>query len=502
MTLISTNQDQTHQYAFSAVAQTSLIGGIRWVVSLILLTCSALSLAATEADLPDLGNSSGSITPSQEQALGNAWLRSLRGQVPMYEDPLVGQYIQDLVFKLAPFSQLTDRNLSTIVIDSSALNAFAVPGGIIGINGGLFLYAQTEQEFASVIAHELGHLSQRHFARRLEESKAHTALSMAGILASVILAATAGSDAGLAALASTQALSIQEQLSYSRLNEQEADRVGMETLAAAGMEVRSMPSMFERMLKSSRYNSQVPEYLRTHPLTESRIADTANRAANYPPGHYSEDIDYYFVQSRAISHYANNGEEALQLFRNRAKDNQGVLRKAALYGTVLAAIKVNRPLEASDSMEQLLSTDANRISIVLLYADWLASRNEVPDAIMELERHLQRSPGNYPLSRALAALYSKTGKFEKSEEILQRLSQRYSSEPDLWYNLAEVHGQAGSIVELHQARAEYFYLKGDIGRATQQLRQALSKAEGNYQQTLIIKNRMKEFNAAGEGFKF
>jgi len=420
----------------------------------------------------------------------------------MYEDPLVGQYIRDLIFKLAPNSQLMDRNLTTITIDSSALNAFAVPGGIIGINGGLFLYAQTEQEFASVIAHELGHLSQRHFARKLEESKAHTALNMAGILASVILAATAGSDAGLAAMASTQALSIQKQLSYSRLNEQEADRVGMETLAATGMDVNAMPSMFKRMLQSSRYNSQAPEYLRTHPLTESRIADTANRAANYPPGHYQEDIDYYLVQARVLSHYAENGEEALQLFKNKARDKQGALHKAALYGTVMAAIKVNRPLDASDTMKQLMASDANRISIILLYTEWLAACNEMKTAIAELERHLQRNPGNYPLSRALASILAKTGEYAKAEEILERLSLHYSNEPDLWYNLAETHGQAGSIVKLHQARAEYFYLKGNIDRATQQLRQALTKAEGNYRKTLIIKNRLKEINAADEGFKF
>ncbi|OZG72211.1 hypothetical protein BTA51_17295 [Hahella sp. CCB-MM4] len=460
------------------------------------------SFAAGQSDLPDLGNSSGSITPSQEQALGQAWLRSLRGQVEMLEDPLTIQYVKDLIFKLAPNSQLSDKKLTTIVVDSSALNAFAVPGGVIGINGGLFLHAQTEQEFASVVAHELAHLSQRHFARRLEESKSYTALNMAGILASVILAAAAGSDAGIAALASSQALSLQEQLSYSRQNEQEADRIGMETLVNTGMDPDSMPSMFERMLKSSRYSSQVPEYLRTHPLTESRVADTANRAASYPPGHYQEDVDYYYVQSRVLTHYAKNTEEALQVFKGRISDSSGLERKAALYGAVLASIKVNRPEESKNALDQLLATDANRISVVVLNADWLAATNQLDSAIDLLKRHLERNPDNYPISRSLANLYSQQGEYAKAEDILRRLSTYYGNEPDLWYQLAETHGQAGSIAELHQARAEYFYLKGDIGRATQQLRQALTKAKGNYQQTLIIKNRLKEISAAGEGFKF
>ncbi|WP_020408091.1 M48 family metalloprotease [Hahella ganghwensis] len=484
------------------ISKISLRSLNRAIIFSLGLTLAHPAHSANEDGLPDLGNSSGSITPSQEQALGQAWLRSLRGQVQMLEDPLTIQYVKDLIFKLAPNSQLTDRSLTTIVVDSSALNAFAVPGGVIGVNGGLFLHAQTEQEFAGVLAHELAHLSQRHFARRLEESKSYTALNMAGILASVILAAAGGTDAGIAALASSQALSLQEQLSYSRQNEQEADRIGMETLINTGMDAQAMPAMFERMLKNSRYSSQVPEYLRTHPLTESRVADTANRAASSPPGNYQEDVDYYFVQSRILTHYAKNAEEALQVFNGRISNNTGIKRKAALYGAVLATIKVNRPKESKNALTQLLNTDANRISVVLLHADWLTATDQQDAAINLLKRHLERNPDNYPLSRALANLYNKQERYTKAEEILRRLTTHYGSEPDLWYQMAETHGLAGSIAELHQARAEYFYLKGDIGRATQQLRQALKKAEGNYQQTLIIKNRLKEVSAAGEGYKF
>src|SRR5690606_38761124 len=147
----------------------------------------------------------------------------------------------------------------------------AVPGGIIGVNGGLFLHAQSEAQFASVIAHELAHLSQRHFARRLERNQRNQPLAMAGLLASIIVAAAAGSDAGMAAIATTQAYNIQQQLNYSRENEQEADRIGLATLAASGIDPRAMPEMFEAMLRSNRFGQYVPEYLRTQDRKSTRL---------------------------------------------------------------------------------------------------------------------------------------------------------------------------------------------------------------------------------------
>ncbi|WLQ14939.1 M48 family metalloprotease [Hahella aquimaris] len=475
----------------------------KYLFPLLLSLTLPPAIHADESTLPELGDSSGAIiTPAQEQALGQAWLRSLRSQLPTYADPLLTVYVRDLIYKLAPNSELQDHNLTTVVVDSNILNAFAVPGGVIGVNAGLFLYAQSEQEMAGVLAHEIAHLSQRHFARRLEESKMHTALNMAGILASVIIAATAGSDAGVAALASTQAYSIQEQLSYSRQNEQEADRLGLETLAASGMEPRAMSSMFEKMLRNNRYAQQFPEYLRTHPLTESRVSDTAARAANYPSGAYKEDPDYYIMQSRVLLHYAKNAEDAFNLFKAQSTGGTGNSRLAALYGQVISASKVERPQDAKEAMEQLLKIDGNRISIVVAYADWLAASKRNDEAIQLLNKHLQRNPSNYPLSMDLARLLNQRGDHKEAERLLRGLTSSYGAEPSLWYELAETHGLAGSIAELHQARAEYFYLTGNISKATQQLRQALSKSEGNYQRMAVIQKRMKDFAEAGKEFKF
>src|SRR5690606_25881880 len=171
-----------------------------------------------------------------------------------------------------------------VLLDSNQLNAFAAPGGIIGVNGGLFLHAQTEAEYASVLAHELAHLSQRHFARGLEAQQRMALPLMAALLAGVVAAAAGAGDAGMAAILSAQAAAMQEQRRFSRQNEQEADRIGLINLERAGYDPNAMPRMFERLMRQYRFDRKPPEFLLTHPVSESRVADTRNRAEQMPAG--------------------------------------------------------------------------------------------------------------------------------------------------------------------------------------------------------------------------
>jgi len=462
-------------------------------------TSPAVSLAA---ELPALGDGSSVITPSQEKALGQSWVRRLRSQVALIGDPVVVEYLDDLIYRLLPNSELTDTQLIITVIDSPELNAFAVPGGIIGVNAGMFLYADNEQELASVLAHELAHLSQRHFARRLEESSKQMALNMAGILASVILAATAGSDAGVAALASSQALSLQQQLSYSRLNEQEADRIGIQTLAASGMNAQAMVAMFERMLKSQRFNRAVPEYLRTHPLTESRISDMASRSAAFPGIPYAENQDFYFVQSRIQVHYSANLEDSVTRFRDAQRHSRSTVRDGARYGEVLALVRGQRATEAENTLHALLEDHPTSIMVNLLKVEWLLAQQRVDDALRLLEHNLLLNPANYAITRAHATALTLKREPARALAQLKRLTATHPNEIDLWYELAEVAGQANAIVDLHRARAEYFFLKADKNAAMQQLEQALAKSEGNYQQSILIRNRMREMEGSGDTFTF
>lgn len=454
------------------------------------------------SELPALGDGSSAISPSQEKELGRAWLRQLRGQVPLISDPAISDYLEDLLYRLVPNSELLDSDLIVTVIDSPELNAFAVPGGVIGVNAGMFLYADTEQELAGVLSHELAHLSQRHYARRLEESNKQLALNLAGLLASIVIGATAGTDAGVAAMASAQALSIHQQLSYSRQNEQEADRLGIQTLNASGMNASAMASMFSRMMRNERFNRAVPEYFRTHPLTESRVSDMGARSSSYPARLYEENQDFYFIQARAKTLYATSPKDALAHFKALAQSTRRELQLEALYGEVMALIQANRPSEAENALEALLGAMPNAIMPNLLKLDWLMAQRRTDEALKLVQQQLSLNPGNYPLTRAQAHILTERMDYAGAYSLLKRLSLTHTDDAGLWYDLAEAAGQANAIVELHRARAEYFFMRADTVSALKQLEQALTKSKDNYQQSVLIRKRMQEIEGSTQAFTF
>ncbi|MEZ7984587.1 MAG: M48 family metalloprotease, partial [Pseudomonadales bacterium] len=259
------------------------------------------SLANNTAEpLPELGDSAaGLMAPAQEQALGQAWLRSFRASVPPESDPLVFEYIENLLFKLTSYSDIEDKNLDLVIVSNPTINAFAVPGGVIGVNTGLLLYAESEAQLASVLSHELAHLSQRHFARSVEASQRTNFTTLAGLLAGIVLAAASEGDAASAAIMASQAAALDSRLRYSRLHEKEADRLGMKTLVDAGYPAESAALMFKQMLNASRlYGNRVPEFLLTHPVTESRIADASNRARQLPTISAVPSLDYLLIKAR------------------------------------------------------------------------------------------------------------------------------------------------------------------------------------------------------------
>ncbi|UZE97606.1 M48 family metalloprotease [Alkalimarinus alittae] len=472
------------------------------------LACTHASVShATSNELPTLGDStSGFISLQQEKILGSSWLRSLRRQVKTFHDPLTYSYLTSLVFRLAPNSELTQRDLNLVIVDSSAMNAFAVPGGVMGINAGLFIHSGSEQEFASVIAHEIAHLSQRHYARSLERQQKTTPLALAGLLASVIIAATTGSDAGIAALASTQALAIQSQLSYSRQNEQEADRIGIQTLFDSNMDPKAMPTMFERMLREARlYGNRPPEYLSTHPVTESRVSDSRNRAEQYPVKAYTEDLEFHLIRSRVLLHYSESGDAAVRHFESAIDQGNTFNKVASQYGLAIALNKTGKPDEALVAITPLLEQYPNRIIFIVGKATFMAKNGQLNESIELLRKHLSRNPGNYAISWALSKQIATRGQINdliEAESLLTRIARSHPNEPKVWYTLAEVNGEVGNIVQLHQSRAEFFYLIGEIDDALLQLQQALKKSQGNTQVTAIIQQRIDDLYKAKKGINF
>ena len=458
-----------------------------------LLTLACLLASPSFADdLPSLGDASSAIvSPQQEYQLGRAWLGMLRGQVSQLSDPQLKDFVETTVYRLAETSQVQNPRLEFILIDSRELNAFAAPGGIVGVNGGLFLNAQNEAEYAAVLAHELAHLSQRHFARGIEAQQRMQIPVLAAMLAGIVMAAAGAGDAGIATIASTQAASIQEQTRFSRANEQEADRIGIINLQKAGYDPRAMPNMFERLMRQYRFDAKPPEFLLDHPVTESRIADTRNRAEQEKPGGKEDSLQYQLMRARVALYYEESTGLAAKRFR--ALLNENPKSDYARYGLAIAQIKGSQINDARETLKPLLVKDPNNITYNLAQVEIDVANSKMVDAQQRLDRMKVQFPDNYPLNQAGVDLLIKQNKPAQAEKGLDQLLKSRPSDPDIWSQVADVRGLAGNMIGSNQARAEYFALTGDYRQAQQQLEIAKRRANNNFQLASRIDARQKEF---------
>lgn len=431
-------------------------------------------LATAQPQLPSLGDRiSGQVTLDEEHRLGREFLRSIRRSTPTISDPLLNTYLENLTYRLASRSELQDHRLAFVIIDSQALNAFAAPGGIIGVNTGLFLYAETEGEFASVLAHEIAHVSQRHFARSVEEAEQSRLPQLGALLASVVIMA-ADAEAGQAALMASQGRAIENQLRFSRSHEQEADRIGIQTLFDAGYDPNTMASLFQRLAAQNRYGTRPPEFLLSHPVTESRIADSRGRAARYPERGYVESLEYLLMRARVRTHYAENKKSIIAEYeRLLAQSTNEIERDGFQYGLAMAYWEDQDYAASARALAPLLAKDPNRISYVVTQTEIFTAQNEPQMAIEFLRRHLTINPGNHPLNMAYADALIKSRNYADAVLVLEQQTTERPEDHALWYLIAETQGQAGDISKVHQARAEYFILTGDFRRAREQLQYAL-----------------------------
>lgn len=474
-----------------------MLGRSRFAITFTLLCAAASPFISAaprnaEVNLPELGEVSAShYSSQQEYELGRMWLKMFRTQVQTLSDPLLQSYLESTLYNLAVHSDLKDHRLDTVIVDNETINAFAVPGGVIGIHSGLFLFSDNEAQFAGVLAHELGHLSQRHFNRSIDKARESAIPSLAGMLAGIIIAATAGADAGIAAITATQAAALDNRLRFSREHEKEADRVGMETLARADMDPAGIPAMFENMNENLRYaRSKPPEFLLTHPLTESRISDSKNRARQYQRKVYTDSLNFQLMKMRAELHHAKEPKNQLIKWQ-RATGANGEARR---YGIVIALIELERWDEAEKQLADLLREDPGRIAYTIAHSDILLGQKKTAQAIAVLREELDLSPGNHPLTMQLAYVLEKSGRYKEADTVLSAHSERRPTDPALWYQLAEIRGLAGNILGVHMARAEYFYLNAQFDRAKSQLQYAYPLTGNNAFLQGKIKQRLREID--------
>ena len=448
---------------------------------------------AKEIELPLLGDSSsGIVSKQQEYQLGRTWLKVFRSRVTEHDDPLMQLYFEELIYNLAVFSDLENPELELVIIKNPTMNAFAVPGGVVGIHTGLFAFAENEDQMVSVLAHELAHLSQRHFARGLEARRSSSMVTLAGLLAGLVVAATVGGDAGMAAISASQAYAAESQLRYSRSNEQEADRIGLQTMERSGRDPAAAGDMFETLLSKTRYSgTRIPEFLLTHPVTEKRIADARGRSMGSSRRHYIEHPDYYLMQARAIVAMDSSTKISITKFQTELKNN--TLRPdAANYGLALAYLNAGEFIKAERLIAALLAEHPRQIAYQYTDIEIDLAQENYATALSKLNGLLALTTNNYPLMALESEILWQDHQYEKSATVLTLLTRNRPEDPMLWYRLAEVRGLAGNISGVHEARAEYFILVGAFDLAREQLGLATKLVTADFKRSAIVSQRLRD----------
>ena len=449
-----------------------------------------------EDPLPSLGDySSASISLSGEYNMGRLWLAMYRGSTKEHSDPLMRTYLEDLIYRLSETSEVRDRRFEFIILEDKTINAFAAPGGIIGINLGMFLNTQKEGELASVMCHELAHLSQRHFARsQNRNSPLANALMILGSIA--VAAASRNPEAILIAPAAMQQMSI----NYTRSNEKEADRIGFNNLVKAGFNPDDMTMMFQRMQdKYQNEDSEQFSYLMTHPLPSERLTDMRIRADSLEKDskdNFRDNLDFYFMQKRAEVWAEKDIEKLVIKYKKDSKSQINNISSAAKYGLSLALKQTNNFEEGFSILRELIREIPNNLVLESSLMELHVAAENYYEAISLGKNILEIHDNNYAASILLADAYIEDGQSEVAEKLLKDLAKERQTDPNIWYKLAEAQGLSGNILELHRSRAEFFILTGRHDAAVFQLKEALSLSQNLFEVRESIIRRLEQIFAA------
>lgn len=444
-------------------------------------------------DLPDLGGvASDALSPLAEKRLGESIMQQIRYRDRAYlNDAEIEDYVNRLGTRLVAASDEPDRQFQFFVLKDATLNAFALPGGFIGLHSGLIQVAESESELASVVGHEIAHVTQRHIAQLFNKQSQMGVVMLASILVAV-LAARSSPDMAQAALASGQAGALQSQLAYTRSFEREADRIGLQILESAGFDTRGMPSFFERLQRESRlYENNAPGYLRTHPLTEERIADMGNRVNQMPYRQIPDSADFGFVRAKLR---ASDGVavDAVRYFEARLASTKD---PADQYGYLRALLRANQVERAAAGMDALRASAAPSTFIERLAADIEMERKNPRAAVATLELALERFPDSMPLQYALIDALLQAGEAERAAILARDGALRHGDDVNLWALSSRAELARGRRSAHHRAQAEVYVRQGSLEAAIEQLESARQANDGDFFELSAADARLRTLKA-------
>ncbi len=460
---------------------------------ILLIALCSTSLFCQAEGLPDLGDvSQEAISPQQERQIGEQSMYQIRADKSYLDDAEVADYLNQLGGQLASNSSEPGLEFEFFAINDNAINAFAMPGGFIGVNTGLILTTQSESELASVLSHEIAHVTQHHLARMVSGQKYDSLASMA-LIAAAILAARSNPDAAMATMVGAQAGAMQRQLNFTRIHEQEADRIGLGILKKSAYDVRAMPDFFERMQKATRLlEGNTPPYLRTHPLTNERIADMANRVQQMPAHLVGDSLNYQLVRAK-LKTMQQSPQEATTYFSGALGPQKFGNPLAQRYGLVTALLQ-SRQLARAAQEFAILRKQAPSNAMITTLGGQLRRAGAIDDP--DIAGYYRTATQNYPQHRALTYDYVEVMLQEKHyNDALTILNQKilaHPNDPHLYELQARTYAALGRHQEEHHALAYNYILHGNLRGAIEQLE--LAKHAGNdFHELSTIETELKQF---------
>ena len=433
-----------------------------------------LSPPAAGSDLPDMGSPSAAIlSQSDEYRLGAMVTRELRDQNALMEDPEVSEYLQSVGMRLASQSAQGGRDFHFFVIKDDSINAFAVPGGFVFVHEGLVLATQSESELASVMAHEIAHVTQHHIARQIRAQSQQSMTSVAAILAAILLGAIGGGQAMEGGIAAAQGLAAQQQINFTRDNEMEADRVGIGYLAGAGYDANAMGSFFETMSRHEGLAATyIPAMLIDHPVTTDRIAQARARAAQFPPRQGEDSPSYALIRERV--RVLSTPADIDLVGRYARRIEQGDTELADHYAYALALTQANRADEAIKVLTPLVQQNPSITLLQVALGQAQAKAGHTKDALATFARAEQLFPRNVPVTVRYAETLMAVGRPMDAHNMLLDLFNNVQPTPDQIRLTALAASAAGDAGDAYYYMGEYQISGGDLNLAAQQLQLALA----------------------------
>ncbi len=472
-----------------------------------LLLVQQLAWATEQIRLPDFGNSADSmLTGQQLDEIAQLYLRELRKNDLLLEDPLVEEYIQNLGFSLVSHSEDPALRFQFHILKSPVVNAFATPGGFIVAFSGLVDMADTEAELASVLAHEIAHVTQDHMLRSTERTIKANLPVMLGMLAMIIAGASGmgdSSNASMAAVIAGQGLLKQNQINFTRDNEYEADRIGIRTLKEAGYNPMGMAAFFGKMQRLERnYGQEVPELLRTHPLSTNRIAEAKARAQAVADDSLKTDSPrFHLAQERIRVLSQENPSKTYQAFLARLRQPGLTPRqlRALHYGLALLESRTNRAQAALERLQPLLRAEPANRWFLLARAEAYHRAGQLEQARQAYQQLLQSSPDDLAVILPYADMLLEQNTLEdgqKARELLRSALADFPDRPDLYALLARTEHQLGHDINATLADAQVRFLNGNLYQAVQTLKALKRKPGLNYYQRSKVEARLKQYREA------